>query len=96
MHSCNISNILFLHTHTIKNDTTPVQGLIHRFFTESNRIYRYVGENVGTQTIKDLIEIFHITNIPLIPDFQRRQWINIRVKCFAKFKTRMCLVFCFF
>lgn len=50
---------------------------------------------MGTQTIKDLIEIFHITNIPLIPDFQRRQSINIRVKCFAKFKTRV-LFFVFF
>lgn len=48
---------------------------------------------MGTQTITDLIEIFHITNIPLIPDFQHRQSINIQVKCFAKFTLRMYLFF---
>lgn len=51
---------------------------------------------MGTQTITDLIEIFHITNIPLIPDFQRRQSINIQVKCFAKFTLRMYLFFFLF
>lgn len=51
---------------------------------------------MGTQTIKDLIEIFHITNIPLIPDFQSRQSINIQVKCFAKFTLRMYLFFFLF
>lgn len=51
---------------------------------------------MGTQTIKDLIEIFHITNIPLIPDFQHRQSINIQVKCFAKFTLRMYLFFFLF
>lgn len=51
---------------------------------------------MGTQTITDLIEIFHITNIPLIPDFQHRQSINIQVKCFAKFTLRMYLFFFLF
>lgn len=51
---------------------------------------------MGTQTITDLIEIFHITNIPLIPDFQHRQSINIQVKCFAKFTLRMYLFFLLF
>lgn len=51
---------------------------------------------MGTQTITDLIEIFHITNIPLIPDFQHRQSINIQFKCFAKFTLRMYLFFFLF
>lgn len=51
---------------------------------------------MGTQTITDLIEIFHITNIPLIPDFQHRQSINIQSKCFAKFTLRMYLFFLLF
>lgn len=51
---------------------------------------------MGTQTITDLIEIFHITNTPLIPDFQHRQSINIQVKCFAKFTLRMYLFFFLF
>lgn len=51
---------------------------------------------MGTQTITDLIEIFHMTNIPLIPDFQHRQSINIQVKCFAKFTLRMYLFFFLF